>query len=412
MKKRKYILLDASVLLLALGLIYAYTIVMAPLAKAFSWSPSQISMIYVLSIISFTVGNIIAGVMLKHMTVQRVFIYGAVMIAIGFIGAAFANPPYDLWLIYLLYGILTSMGIGFVYNGILPTITAWYPDKVGLAQGTLLMSYGMGAFIFGPLITEIYTALPWRPVFIGIGIIFGLFVALSALLIRAPRPEDGIVQASADKQDDLEDVEDKDLHEMLHDPTFYMFYLWMIFLGIVGQGILGIGKSLPDERHVAPLLAAIIVGLVSLGNGGGRLLGGWLLGSIGRKKTMLSSNCLFFVAIGFLLLSETTGNLVAMSVGCLLCGMSFGSILVVMTYFTKAAWGLKNMALNFGVVNSYGIPAVFISSWGASKIYEAAGSYLPVFVIMLILSALALVDLVILEKYLGHKFGKQMPAHQ
>lgn len=412
MKKRKYILLDASVLLLALGLIYAYTIVMAPLVKSFSWSPSQLSMIYVLSIISFTVDNIIAGVMLKHMTVQKVFMYGAAMIAIGFVGSAFSNKPYDLMLIYILYGIVTSMGIGFVYNGILPTITAWYPDKVGLAQGTLLMSYGMGAFIFGPLITEIYTTLPWRTVFVAIGIIFGLLVAASTLLIRAPQPSDGIAQVNDDSKDDLANVEDKDLHDMLKDPTFYMFYMWMIFLGIVGQGILGIGKSLPDEQHVEPLLAAIIVGLVSLGNGGGRLIGGWLLGKIGRKKTMLASNCLFFVAIAFLLISETSGNLLSMSLGCLLCGMSFGSILVVMTYFTKAVWGLKNMALNFGVVNSYGIPAVFIGSWGSSKIYEATGSYLPVFVIMLILSALALVDLIILEKHLGHKLGKKVSVNQ
>lgn len=107
MKKRKFILLDASVLLLALGLIYAYTIVMVPLTKAFSWSPSQLSMIYVLSIISFTIGNIIAGQMLKHMNVQKVFLFGAIMIAGGFIGSAFANQPYDLMLIYILYGVLT-----------------------------------------------------------------------------------------------------------------------------------------------------------------------------------------------------------------------------------------------------------------------------------------------------------------
>lgn len=406
MKRRKYILLDACILLLALGLIYAYTIVMAPLAKHFSWSPSQLSMIYVLSIISFTIGNIIAGVMLKHMSVQKVFLYGAGMIAIGFIGSAFANQPYDLLLVYVLYGIVTSMGIGFVYNGILPTITAWFPDKVGLAQGTLLMSYGMGAFILGPLITEIYTAVPWRVVFVAIGIIFGLLVVASTLLIRAPQASDHIVEVSNDSKDDLSNVKDKDLHDMLKDPAFYMFYLWMIFLGIVGQGILGIGKSLPDQQHVAALLSAIIAGLVSLGNGGGRLLGGWLLGKIGRRKTMLASNCLFFVAIILLLVCEITGNLVAMSLGCLLCGMSFGSILVVMTYFTKAVWGLKNMALNFGVINSYGIPAVFIGSWGSSRIYEATGSYVPVFTIMLILAALALIDLFFLERYLGRNTYK------
>lgn len=157
---------------------------------------------------------------------------------------------------------------------------------------------------------------------------------------------------------------------------------------------------MPDQHHVTATLAAVIVGLVSLGNGGGRLLGGWILGRIGREKTMIASNCLFFVAIGLLLIAETTDNLTALSLGCLLCGMSFGSILIIMTYFTKTVWGLKNMALNFGVINSYGIPAVFIGSWGSSKVYESVGSYVPVFVIMLFLSAIAFLDLILLSKYL------------
>lgn len=397
-KKRKFILADASVLLLALGLIYAYTIVMVPLTNAFAWRPSELSMIYVLSIVSFTFGNIIAGQLLKHLSVQRVFTLGAILIAVGFIGSSFANRPYDLVLVYSLYGVLASLGIGFVYNGILPTLTAWYPDKIGLAQGTLLMSYGMGAFIFGPVITKVYTVVPWRTVFVSIGIIFGALVILSTLLIRAPRPEDHIVQADGNSDDGI-GVADKDLHDMVRDPAFYMFYLWMILLGSVGQGILGIGKSLPDQHHVAATLAAVIVGLVSLGNGGGRLLGGAVLEKVGRQKTMIYSNCLFFVAIGLLLVAETTNNLIALSLGCLLCGTSFGSILIIMTYFTKTVWGLKNMALNFGVINSYGIPAVFIGSYGSSKIYEATGSYITVFIIMLIMAVLALGDLILLNRH-------------
>lgn len=410
MRKRKFILLDACILLLALGLIYAYTIVMVPLNEAFNWRPSELSMIFVLSIISFTIGNIIAGQMLKKMSVRKVFIYGAILIAVGFVGSAFANEPYDLQLVYGLYGVLTSLGIGFVYNGILPTLTAWYPDKVGLAQGTLLMSYGMGAFILGPVITKIYTVLPWRVVFIGIGLLFGALVVLSTILIREPKESDGIIDVVTEKEDGEAGAVDKDLHDMVRDPSFYMFYLWMLLLGGVGLGILGIGKSLPDQHHIEATLAAVIVGLVSLGNGGGRLIGGAILDRVGRKKTMLFSNCLYFVAIGLLLIAENTNNIVALSLGCLLCGMSFGSILIVMTYFTKTVWGLKNMALNFGVINSYGIPAVFIGSYGSSKIYEATGSYIPVLIIMLVMAAAAFIDLLVLNWHLKKETVEQATA--
>lgn len=404
MGKRKYLLLDACILLLSLGLIYAYTIVMVPLKDEFNWKPSELSMIFVLSIISFTIGNIIAGRLLKKYSVKMVFNLGAAFIFIGFVGSAFANGPYDLLVLYTLYGVLTSLGIGFVYNGILPTITAWYPDKIGKAQGALLMSYGMGAFILGPIITKIYAVLPWRTVFVGIGVIFAALVVFSSFIIKNPTENDHIIDVKTDEAGTSIGAEDKDFHDMLHDPVFYLFYLWMVLLGGVGLGILGIGKSLPDQHHIEATLAAIIVGLVSLGNGGGRLIGGFILDRFGRKKTMLFSNCLYVIAIGLLLLSENNNSVLILSLGCLLCGMSFGSILIVMTYFTKTIWGLKNMALNFGVINSYGIISVFIGSYGSSKIYENTGSYIPVFIIMLVMVAIAMILLMLLNRYLdSHK---------
>ncbi|APX71798.1 MFS transporter [Companilactobacillus allii] len=404
MRKRKYLLLDACILLLSLGLIYAYTIVMIPLKNEFDWRPSELSMIFVLSIISFTIGNIIAGRLLKIYSVKVVFNLGAACIFIGFVGSALANTPYDLLVIYTLYGVVTSLGIGFVYNGILPTITAWYPDKVGKAQGALLMSYGMGAFILGPIITKIYSILPWRPVFVAIGIIFTGLVVFSSFVIKNPTPEDHIVKITVDNVDSSATIEDKDFHYMLHDPVFYLFYMWMVLLGGVGLGILGIGKSLPDQHNIETTLAAVIVGLVSLGNGGGRLIGGFILDKFGRSKTMLFSNFLYIIAIGLLLLSEYNNNVLILSLGCLLCGMSFGSILIIMTYFTKTVWGLKNMALNFGVINSYGIISVFIGSYGSSKIYEYTGSYVSVFIIMLVMVVLAMVLLALLNRYLeSHK---------
>lgn len=404
MKKRTFILIDASVLLLMLGLIYAYSVIMAPLVKEFSWSPPQLSLIYALSIISFIVGNIISGQMLKHMTVKQVFFYGAMMIVGGFIVSAFANSPYDLILIYIFYGVIASAGIGFIYNSTLPTITAWYPDKESLAQGTLLMIYGLGAFILGPVIAQIYTTFNWRPIFIILGILFGLLIVLSSFLISKPKKED-VVKLKAKKSQTLI-TKDKDLHDMFHDPIFYLFYLWMILLGVVGQGILGIGKSLPDQHHLSATLAALIAGLVALGNGAGRIIGGWVIQKIGKEKSMIIFNCLLFISVGLLLVSENEDSLIPLSLGCLLAGLSFGSVLLTMVYFTRAVWGLKNMALNFGVVNSYGIPAVFIGSYGSGIIYGISGSYIPVFIIMMVLSFFAFLDLLILNKYLSKESMK------
>ena len=91
---------------------------------------------------------------------------------------------------------------------------------------------------------------------------------------------------------------------------------------------------------------------LAIGNGGGRILAGFLSDKIGRKITMF----VFFVfqAILLVVLSQAEGTALA-SAPCLilivaLIGANYGSNLALFPSITKDFFGLKNFGMNYGLV--------------------------------------------------------------
>ena len=361
---RRYLILAVgTVLLLFLGLIYAYSVLMAPLKSEFAWSVSGMTLIFALSMISFTVGNLIAGKLVKTKGVRCVFPTSIAFLLVGFIGSSFAGGATSLLVIYAAYGIVASIGIGLVYNVVVPAITSWFPDKTGFAQGVCLMGYGFGGFLLGPVVTQVYAQMDWRLVLVSIGVVFSVLVFLSSVIIRNPtaeevatfpaRPSFAGRAENARAEEELE--RNASASEMVKSPVFFLLYAFLFLLGGIGMGITGIGRELPLSLGADDMTAAFFIGFVNIGSGIGRLCGGTLLDRLGRGRTMTGIGVLFLVAvltmIGSLVLQSMTVQIVA----CLLSGISWGATIVTMPFVTRKEWGQRNMAENLAVVNSYGI---------------------------------------------------------
>lgn len=402
MKKRIPILVVGTILLLFLGLIYAYSVVMAPLKTQFEWSVSGMTVIFALSMIAFTIGNLVAGKLLKKHDVRFVFLVAIAFLLVGFIGSTFADGAGSLGLIYVTYGIIASIGIGFIYNVIVPTITAWWPDHVGLAQGICLMGYGFGGFILGPVVTGIYEMVSWQVVFWGMALIFSGLTLLSSIIIRMPTAAElaALPQShkSGESAGNASGTVDHDTKYLFHDPTFYLFYLWMFLLGSVGMGITGIGKEFPTSLGADAMTAAFVIGFVNIGSGCGRLFGGGILDKIGRARFMVGASVLFFCATLVMQASLAFNSIPLQVVGCLLSGISWGAVIITMAFVVRKVWGNANFAENLAVVNSYGILAALVGSMGAGALAQAIGSYSVVLVVMSCMTVAAFVDALVLNR--------------
>ena len=390
--RRVLTLAVGTLLLLFLGLIYAYSVLMAPLKAQFDWSVSGMTLVFAISIVAFTIGNLLAGKIESAVGVRPVYLLGAALLLAGFVGSSLVDGPSALTVVYLTYGVLASLGIGLVYNVVIPVVTSWCPDACGMAQGVSLMGFGMGGFLLGPAATQLYTVLDWRVAFVDVGVVFSALTVACSLILREPTSDElaklpAAVPAQSVGGADAAPVRDCGTAQMVGDRTFRLLYVFLFMLGSVGMGITGIGRELPASLGADALGAAFVIGFVNVGNGLGRLVAGTLLDRLGRGRTMVGVGLLSMVGTILLVLSLLGESTTLMTVACLAAGLAWGAAVVCMPFVTRTEWGMANMASNMAVVNTYSIFGAVLGSWGAGLLAERLGSFIPVLAIMAFMGA-------------------------
>lgn len=376
--KRSVVLCVGMALLLFLGLIYAYSVLLAPLKAEFAWPMSGMTFIFALSISAFTVGGLASGRLMARRRVRRGLLLGASLLLVGFLGVPHAAGAESLAFAALMYGMLASFGIGLVYNIVIPVVSAWFPDKPGFAQGVCLMGFGMGGFLLGPLATGLYAMFPWRVVIGCLGVVFAALIVASSFVIRAPRLDEiGLPEPVAGPARDA-GAGEGECHGLLSSPVFYLEFLFLFFMGSNGMGITGIGRELPLTLGVDDMAAAFIIGFVNIGSGIGRFGGGVLLDRIGCERSMLGIAVMGVASPAIVAASLAMGSVALQLSGCLLFGVSWGAAIVTMPFITRREWGQADLAQNMAVVNTHSIFGALAGSFGAGLLIEATGSFYPV----------------------------------
>ena len=118
--KRWLYLCTATLTLLFLGLIYAWSIFRTPFSEIFpDWTISQMSLTFTISMIFFCLGGFVGGLMSKKLSVRVRFLISAVMLFAGFFVVSMvdpAKPASSLTMLYIFYGVFGGGGVGIAYK--------------------------------------------------------------------------------------------------------------------------------------------------------------------------------------------------------------------------------------------------------------------------------------------------------
>jgi len=121
-----------------------------------------------------------------------------------------------------------------------------------------------------------------------------------------------------------------------------------------GAGLMIISKlAAIADKQVGITLGFVLVAVLAIGNGGGRVVAGGLSDKVGRKATMFS--CFVLQAVLILLLSKATkdnvlGTVPLMAIISMLIGANYGANLSLFPSITKDFYGAKNFGMNYGLV--------------------------------------------------------------
>lgn len=384
-------LVSGTVGMLFAGIIYAWSILKAPLAESFGWTPSELGFNFTLVMCFFCIGGVVSGFLTKKTSPKISTIVGAVLVCTGFMITSRMSGG-SIATLYFAYGGMGGLGIGMAYNAIISATNAWFPDKRGICSGSLMMGFGLSTLLLGNIANKMISAesVGWRSTYFILGAVIGVVLLLAGLIVRLPPAGMRFPQKKA-KQKEKENFEPRNYatSEMVRRFTFWRFFLFSIMTSAVGNTVISFAKDLAMSVGAAAVLATMLVGVLSVCNGLGRIFAGFLFDALGRSRTMLIASLITILAAVILLISVLTGSLSLGIVGICITGISYGCSPTISPAFIGAFYGMEHFAVNFSVANLMLIPSSFTATLAGSLV-TSTGAYVMPCVILLSFSVIAL----------------------
>lgn len=360
----------ATISTLFLGLIYAWSLFRAPFSEVFkTWTVAQMSMTFTISMIMFCLGGLIGGQLGKKFGVKVRILIAAVLLLVGFFMVSTLNPADasgSLMRLYIFYGIFGGGGVGIGYNAVITTITKWFPDKVGLASGIMLMGFGLGGLALGSVVTKFIAGIGIFSTFKLLAIAIFVVLLVAAIIIKAPEAPTAGASKTAAADDNTHHYTSA---EMMKTSRFWIFFLWAIALNSAGLMVINSAANI----SVAYGGSAVLGMIVSLFNGAGRIVAGNNFDRFGRKTSSIVNNIFMIIAGALLIAGGVSHSLILVVIGLIFVGLSYGGTPTITSAYVNKAFGAKYFATNFSIANFSLIPAAIIGPIISAKLLEAAG---------------------------------------
>ncbi|MBP8911131.1 MAG: OFA family MFS transporter [Phycisphaerae bacterium] len=359
---------------LALGVLYSWSVVSKEIPAEWGWTEAGKSLPYSMACLVFALIMVPAGRMQDRMGPRLVATIGGILVGIGMIVASRTTSTLG----YAIgFGLLAGAGIGFGYASATPPAVKWFSAaRTGLIAGIVVSGFGLASVYVAPLAKALIKSygVPTTMLALGIGFLV-VVVALSQLLRIPPK---GYVPAGAKPASTgVIRKEDFTPSEVLRTWQFYV--LWFMYACGAGAGLMIISKlATMVQVQAGVTLGFILVAVLAIGNGAGRIVAGMVSDKIGRKATLFC--CFVLQAVLILLLSQAKtgtvlGGTVVLAILSALIGANYGANLSLFPSVTKDFYGLKNFGMNYGLVfTAWGLGG-FMLSLLAGKVYDATKTF-------------------------------------
>jgi OFA family oxalate/formate antiporter-like MFS transporter len=357
---------------IALGAVYAWSVFRDPLIAQFGWSISEVTRTFTISIFVLGFAAFFGGLWMNRKGPRIVAVTGAILYGLGVFLASFSANK--LWWLYLSYGFIGGLGLGFGYIVPVATLVKWFPDRRGLITGIAVGGFGAGALITAPVATRLIVAVGVLPTFAYLGIGYFVIALVASLFMQNPpdgwRLEGWTPSATQTAQRATHDYV---LSEALK--TWQWWALWLILFLNTCAGISVISQEQPIFKQITGATVAVasgMVGIVSLGNGVGRVFWAWISDLVTRRVTF---GIMFLIQVLLFWLLPTltaTSIMTAVTFVILMCyGGGFGT----MPAFAADYFGSKNVGPIYGLMlTAWSFASVFGPLYIA-RMREMTGHY-------------------------------------
>ncbi len=355
--KRWGIALAAVVLQVALGAVYAWSVFRKPLATRFHWTIEEVTLTFTIAIFVLGFAAFFGGLWSSRSGPRVVAMTGGLLYGAGVALASQSN--HGLWWLYLTYGVLGGIGLGFAYIIPVSVLVKWFPDKRGLMTGIAVGGFGAGALITAPVATHLIATVGVLTTFLYLGVVFLVVSVAAGSFMQNPpegyKPEGWEPSAALQT---TESARNFTLGQALG--TWQWWALWLLLFLNTCAGISIISQESPMFQELAGVSAAVaagMVGVVAIGNAVGRVFWASVSDLIPRRFVFLIMFLLQAVLFWLLPSLGSRGVLTVVAFIVLLCyGGGFGT----MPAFAADYFGPKFVGPIYGLM---------LTAWGFASAF-------------------------------------------
>lgn len=354
---RWWIAVAAILLQVALGAVYAWSVFRIPLAKEFHWTISQVTLTFTIAIMVLGFASFFGGLWLKRVGPRVVAMTGGALYGLGVFLASFSY--HGLWWLYLTYGVIGGIGLGFAYIVPISVLVKWFPDRRGLMTGIAVGGFGAGALITAPVATRLIQSVGVLHTFAYIGIAFLIVTVAAGYFMQNP-PDGWQPEGWTPKQKELVQKSAKDFTLGDALKTWQWWALWLLLFLNTSAGISIISQEAPmfqELAKVSAIVAAGMVGVVSIGNAVGRVFWAWASDMLGRRITFAA---MFIVQIGLFWILPSLHSVTAVTVVAFLILLCYGGGFGTMPAFAADYFGPTNVGSIYGLI---------LTAWGFASAF-------------------------------------------
>ncbi|WP_261134256.1 OFA family MFS transporter [Bacillus sp. Marseille-Q3570] len=399
-KNRWLIALSAISIHLSIGGAYAYSVYTTPISEKMGWSPTEVTVAFTIMMALAGSSAALFGKFVEKNGPRKSAILAGILFGLGQAGSGIALIIDSLPFFLFTYGVASGLGLGIGYISPVSTLVKWFPDRRGLATGLAVLGFGTGALITAPIAANLMNSVGITNTFYIIGAAYFVFILLGALYI-APPPEGWMPSSMKKDIASGKKVFKKDLQQLTSKEavkTKRFWLLWTMMLINTTAGIMMISVASPMAQEVVGLsagAAAMMVGIMGIFNGGGRLAWATASDYIGRPNVFL----IFFLiqTVAFFTLPFTT-NVLLFQLFILLVVSCYGGGFSNLPAFIGDLFGTKQLGAIHGyLLTTWSLGGVF-GPMLVTQIRERTDSYTPVFYVFLGLILIALVFSILMKK--------------
>jgi len=361
---------------------YGFSVFYTPIKLEYAWSAAAISGAISFSRLEGGIEGPVVGYLIEKYGARKILALGVLITGLGYMLMLYVD---SVWMLYLVYGGVLSIGYNMGFTHSLTTLlNNWFVKRRARVMSLYAIAAGLGGAIIVPLLSKSIMLYGWKTTAIYSGLAFWI-VGIPATLIFRNYPEDmgllpdGVpdVELDSDTIVALEDEPKLTTREALQSGVFRRLLLaeslrTFLLASIVLHEIPHLVNIGIDE-----VTAAGILGLMISISIPGRLIFGFL-GDYFEKRKLLAVT-MILQGIGVLIFAYAS-SIVHVYAFVVIYGLTYGGCIPLLMAFRGDLFGRKKFAQMSGIMSPFRTIGNVIGPVFAGYLFDLTGSYKIAFI--------------------------------